>query len=416
MFLFILYYFLSPFIFILLIIISFFNKKIRILLSDQKKSFLNIKSKLNIDKKKIVIHAASSGEYEQIKPLLRVIDRNIYFIIVTCMSPTVFKSIKEDSLSDLSCYHPFDFPWSAKYFFKIVNPLIYLTTRHDIWPIHLYSAKKNNIKTIVINANLYHKSKRLKWYSLGFSKYIFNLFDLIIVPTERIKDIFKNSLHINNVDVICDTRFDQVLNRKEKSNKISEFESFGKNNIIFGSISWEDLEIISSTLQHESSEDVEEGIIIVPHEIDLKLIKNIEEICQNTKYFNKVKKLSNLKEDSNARVIIVDKIGILPELYRYSRFAYIGGGFGAGVHSTIEPLVYHNIVCYGPNIDLLDEAKEMHQEGCGFIINDGFEFYNKYLETIDLNKTENIKKSIIKYLNKKECSSKKMYEVIKTYA
>jgi len=144
----------------------------------------------------------------------------------------------------------------------------------------------------------------------------------------------------------------------------------------------------------------------------LKLIKNIEQICQDTKYFNKVKKLSNLKEDSNPRVIIIDKVGILPELYRYSRFAYIGGGFGDGVHSTIEPLVYHNIVCYGPNIDLLDEAKEMHQEGCGFIINNGFEFYNKYLETIDLNKEKNIKKSITKYINEKECSAEKMYNII----
>jgi 3-deoxy-D-manno-octulosonic-acid transferase len=112
----------------------------------------------------------------------------------------------------------------------------------------------------------------------------------------------------------------------------------------------------------------------------------------------------------------VDKVGILPELYRYSKFAYIGGGFGAGVHSTIEPLVYNNIVCYGPNIDLLDEAKEMQEEECGFIVNNGFEFYNKYLEFKDLNKTKNIKKSITKYLQHKEYSSEKIYKAIKRYA
>lgn len=415
MFLFILYYFLSPFIFILIIMFSFFNKKIRRLLLKQKKSLLNIRSKLNSDKKKIIIHAASAGEYEQIKPLLKIINRDIYFIIVTCMSPTVFQSIQDDSLSDLSCYHPFDFPWSAKYFFKIINPEIYLTTRHDIWPIHLYSAQKNNIKTVIINANLYTKSKRLKWYSLGFSKYIFTMFDLIIVPTERIKNIFKNSLHINNVNVISDTRFDQVLNRKENSNKLATFESFGKNNIIFGSISSEDLEIISSTL-HDSLDSIEENIIIVPHEVDLKLMKKIEDICQGSKSFKKVQKLSDLKEGATPKVIIVDKVGILPELYRYSRFTYIGGGFGFGVHSTLEPLVYNNVVCYGPNIDLLDEAKEMHEEGCGFVINNGIEFYNKYLELRDLNKTKNIKKNIKQYLQKKECSAERIYKVIKTYA
>ena len=94
MFLFILYYFLSPFIFLLLVIFSIFNKKIRILLFNQKKSLLNISSKLNSNKKKIVIHAASAGEYEQIKPLLKTIDRDVYFIIISCMSPTIFKSIK----------------------------------------------------------------------------------------------------------------------------------------------------------------------------------------------------------------------------------------------------------------------------------------------------------------------------------
>ena len=416
MFLFILYYFLSPFIFLALVIFSIFNKKIRILLFNQKKSLLNISSKLNSNKKKIIIHAASAGEYEQIKPLLKKIDRDIYFIIVSCMSPTVFKSIKDDGLSDLSCYHPFDFPWSAKYFFKTISPSIYITTRHDIWPIHLYSAQNNNIKTIIINANLYSKSNRLKWYALGFSKYTFNMFDLIIVPTKRIQSIFKNSLQIDNVEIISDTRFDQVLNRKAESSTLSKFEDFGRNNIIFGSVSSKDLEIISSTLINHFSESIEENIIIVPHEVDVKLIQKIEDICKRTNFFNKVQKLSHLEDISDCKVIIVDKVGILPELYRYSKFAYIGGGFGAGVHSTIEPLVYNNIVCYGPNIDLLDEAKEMQEEKCGFIVNNGFEFYDKYLEFKDLNKTKKIKKSIAKYLQHKEYSSEKIYKVIKRYA
>ena len=294
-----------------------------------------------------------------------------------------------------------------------------MTTRHDIWPNHLYTAKKMNIKTIIINANLYQKSKRLKWYSINFTKYIFNLFDLIVVPSDKIKNIFKEQLQIDNTCIISDTRFEQIMHRKNNSNEVPALESiYGKNNIIFGSISYEDLKLfhtnekiqnISNLIKSKNSIN---WAIIVPHEIDLKLIKKIEQkFPQAIKYSN----IGNIKQNDFG-VLIVDKVGILPELYKYTKIAYVGGGFGKGVHSTIEPLIYNNIVCYGPNIDLLDEAKEMQEEECGFIVNNGFEFYDKYLEFKDLNKTKKIKKSIAKYLQHKEYSSEKIYKVIKRYA
>ena len=199
---------------------AFWPHKCFVIKTSRKKSIQKIKPNLETHKKKIIIHAASAGEYEQIKPLLKIIDRNAYFIILTCMSPTIYQSIKADELSDVFCYHLFDFPWNAKKFFKTTSPLIYLTTRHDIWPIHLYIAKKMNIKTIIINANLYENSKRLKWYSKNFTKYIFNLFDLITVPSKSIKTIFNNKLQINDTHIIPDTRFEQVTNRKKESNGI----------------------------------------------------------------------------------------------------------------------------------------------------------------------------------------------------
>ena len=151
MLLFIIYYLISPKLFILLLLISPFNKKIRTVLKQQKKSLKKIKEKLKTNKKKIIIHAASAGEYEQIKPLLNTINKNIYFTIITCMSPTIYQSIKQDKLSDACCYHPFDLPWLSKKFLNLINPSIYLTTRHDVWPMLLYTAKQMNIKTMIIN-------------------------------------------------------------------------------------------------------------------------------------------------------------------------------------------------------------------------------------------------------------------------
>ena len=423
MLLFIIYYLISPILFILLLILSLFNKKIWVLLQQQRESIQKIKSKLITDKKKIIIHAASAGEYEQIKPLLRVIDKNIYFTIIPCMSPTIYQTIKEDNLSDTCCYHPFDFPWNPKEFFNIISPSIYLTTRHDIWPMHLYTAKKMGIKTMIINANLYKKSNRLKWYGINFTKYIFNLFDLIMVPSKQIQNIFGKRLQINNTYIVSDTRFEQIINRKDQSNGIYKFENIQMEkdlNIIFGSISWEDLEIFS----HSSfdSYDLFPGhIIIVPHEIDLELIKKLEEKFPEAIKFSEL----DIPSYKNNNIIIVDEVGILPELYQYTKIAYVGGGFGKGVHSTIEPLIYNNIVCYGPNIDLLDEAKEMYQNKCGFIINNSLELIRdivmpQFQDISGTNERYKIKfeveKNIKQYINEKGISSEKIYKLINEYA
>lgn len=424
MLLFIIYYLISPILYLFLLLISLFNKKIRTLLKQQKKSIKKIEKKLKTDKKKIIIHAASAGEYEQIKPILRIIDKNHYFIIITCMSPTIYHSISNNQEADIYCYHPFDFPWFAKKFFKLINPSIYLTTRHDIWPIHLYAAKNMNIKTIIINANLYQKSKRLKYYSINFTKYIFNLFDLIIVPSKNIQNIFKNQLQIDNTHIINDTRFEQIINRKKKSTKIPELEPiYGKNNIIFGSISNEDLKLfdilkdsknIPTLVKEKSSIN---WVIIVPHEVDLNLIEKIEEKFPDAIRLSNIK---NIKYD-NFGILIIDKVGILPELYKYTKIAYVGGGFGKGVHSTTEPLIYNNIVCYGPNIDLLDEAKEMNKKKCGFIINSAKEIaeisWQQFTEN-ECGKTakEEINSNINKYIKEKINSSEKIYQMIKKYA
>lgn len=426
MLLFIIYYLISPILFIILLIISLFNKKVWILLQQQKKTVQKIKSKIITDKKKIIIHAASAGEYEQIKPLLKTIDKNIYFTIITCMSPTIYQTIKEDRLSDAYCYHPFDFPWNPRSFFNIINPSIYLTTRHDIWPMHLYIAKKMGIKTMIINANLYKESNRLKWYTISFTKYIFKLFDLIMVPSKRIQHIFNEILQINNTHIVSDTRFEQIINRKNQSNKIPELEIIrGGQNIIFGSISSEDLKIFLDS----SFDDLKlfpGYIIIVPHEIDLDLIKKIHQRFPEAIKFSNIKQSSEILKpntDDN-KIIIIDEVGILPELYQYTKIAYIGGGFGKGVHSTTEPLAYNNIVCYGPNIDILDEAKEMYKEKCGFIIKNSSELINNIVlpqfqngkGTDDGYKMRlEIEKNIKQYINEKGTSSKKIHTLINEY-
>ena len=145
-----LYLLLSPFIYLLLILSIPFNKKIRTHFFEQKKEFQKIlNQKIETP---IIIHAASAGEFEQIKPILRERDKTNN-VIQTFFSPTIYNKEKKSNLFTLCCYHPFDFPWSAFYFFYNLKPAKYIINRHDIWPHHIVIAKLLGINVIYINAN-----------------------------------------------------------------------------------------------------------------------------------------------------------------------------------------------------------------------------------------------------------------------
>ena len=168
--LYILYFLFSPIIFLILILVIPFNKKIRDHWLNGRKSLQKVIDK-NL-KNPIIFHAASAGEFEQIKPLLR--DRtNNQPIIQTFFSPTIYNKAKDSNLFDICCYHPFDFPWSAYFFFKKLNPKKYIINRHDIWPHHILIAKILKIQIIYINANLKSDSFRLKKIFRGFSSWLF---------------------------------------------------------------------------------------------------------------------------------------------------------------------------------------------------------------------------------------------------
>ena len=148
MLLYIIYFLFSPILWILILFSSLFQFKIRRNYCAFYKRINIIKQSLhnaNNKKKILLFHAASAGEYEQLKPLLRLINRNKYFIIQSFTSPTIYNQEKKASLFDISCYHPFDLPWLSLYFFISLKPQRYIITRHDVWPGHIVIARILNI-------------------------------------------------------------------------------------------------------------------------------------------------------------------------------------------------------------------------------------------------------------------------------
>jgi len=406
MILYIVYLLLFPIVIIFVLLFSLINIKIRKNLINGIRTRVNAKQyiKQNSDGKDIIImHAASAGEFEQLKPILRLIDRKKYFIIQTFLSPTIYETESKNPLFDVCCYHPLDFPISAFIFLKSFKPKIYLTTRHDIWPHHLVIAKALNIKCYLINANLYENSKRFTPIIKTFNKFIFNKFDKISTGSEQLKETLSKMVPADKIIITGDSRFDQIAYRVNNPPDFKEFDHDTKY-IILGSIDDADIPIIKDAMRNFKDEC---KYIIVPHEVNQSYIKKIEKKLDGINMTHVC--LSQINNNTkNYDSIIVDSVGILLDLYKYADIAYVGSGFSNGVHSVVEPLAQNSVVCYGPKIDILNEAVEITNLKIGHVINNSKELESIFRLLNNKNKLEQIQAKGLEYINDKLNASEKI--------
>ena len=407
MFLYIVYLLLLPLVIILVLLLSLVNQKIRKNLINGFKTRANARKYIKqqaSNKDVIIMHAASAGEFEQLKPILRDIDRSRYFIIQTFLSPTIYEVESKNPLFDVCCYHPLDFPIAAFVFFKIFKPKIYLTTRHDIWPHHLVIAKLLNIKCYLINANLYENSNRFNPVFKSFNKFIFNKFDKILTGSEKLKNTLSKLIPSNKITVTGDSRFDQIAYRVKNSIEFNQFNNESKY-IILGSIDSKDFPIIKDAMANFKNKC---HYIIVPHEVDPDSIRKIEILLDDIQVnYIPLSQTANTNIE-NYDCIIVDYLGILLDLYKYADIAYVGAGFSHGVHSVIEPLAQNCIVCYGPKIDILDEAVEITTSQIGHLINNSTELLNIFKLMNDEKLLKENQKSGLDYIKTKMNASKEI--------
>jgi len=401
-----LYWLLSPVLWILLPLIAIINPKVRHHWFHEKKTLKLAQETIQQNRKSktvVLFHAASTGEFEQLKPVLNRIDRDQYFILLSFFSPTVFTSEKNTLLADAVCYHPFDFPWSARSFFRRLNIKYYIITRNDIWPTHLFIAKLMGIHTVLINANLYRKYHYTSWLYRSFFKQVLGQFNLILTSSERLKNNLLNVVSADKIQVSGDSRLDRVLERKaEKSIPLLPMSYKESRTLILGSIIPSDYPYIFGGLEknypngQQSLEEKDHRIIIVPHEVDqshlLVIEEKLDEFGFDWVYYSEKDKLEN------SRVVIIDTIGILADLYAFSDAAYVGAGFGAGVHSVIEPAVYENAVSFGPNFHIVDMAVSLLNNNLASVIETAEDFAQFCTLLEDKEKLERIREDIKDYI------------------
>lgn len=351
------------------------------------------------EKRVIVFHAASGGEFEQLKPLLPKVNRKKFYIVQTFYSATIYRKEKDSNLFDVCLYHPLDSMISAFLFFLSFRPKMYIVNRHDVWPVFLFVAKLFQVKTVIINANIHEKSGRNFFLFKAFNRYVYSLFDEVYTGSERLKSNIQKLAPKVNPEITGDTRFEQVKFRAN-NNKWNHFtfDIRTKENIILGSIIPSDYNVVFAGIRSNWGEDngntLGKRIIAVPHEI---APKDVQELITTIKHYGFSYSIFSEGADPESDVLVVNTVGMLAELYGYGSFAYVGAGFGAGVHSVIEPAIYGIPVSYGPNISLLDEAVVMSKECIGTIVSSTSDF--KIFLSMNENDVLDIKNRSDRFIN-----------------
>lgn len=355
-----------------IIIASLFNRKARLWLRGRKTVFSELSGWKKAGGKSCWFHCASLGEFEQARPLIEKVKSSGMNVLITFFSPSGYEVRKNFEGADLVCYLPLDTRANAKRFLDLARPAAVFFVKYDLWRNFLSEIHARGIPLYLVSANF--REEQFKGSYGAYLRTALNFFSKIFVQNEASKKILSEHT-INHVTVSGDLRFDRVSQVAASAKKIQLIEQFKGNYklLICGSTWKQDEEIIAGFRSPDFK------LIIAPHEISETHINSIVQLFTGTVVlkFSEISQegvSSALPKLSDARVLIIDNIGMLSSLYQYASIAYIGGGFGAGIHNILEATAFGAPVIFGPNHHKFPEAAELIANGGAFSISGREEF------------------------------------------
>lgn len=378
-------------------IASLFSKKVHMMWKGERKAFEVLKSKVDPTAKYIWFHAASLGEFEQGRPLMERIRKEHpqYKILLTFFSPSGYEVRKNYEGADIICYLPIDTRLNAIRFLRLVRPVMAFFIKYEFWSNYLHILKHRNIPTYSVSSIFREEQVFFKWYGKGYAN-VLRCFTRFFVQNEESKRLLE-SIGVTDVDVVGDTRFDRVLQIKEAAKRLPICEAFRKgrassenadvsapkNNypVFVAGSSWPPDEDIFIRFFNEHKDW---RLIIAPHVIGEEHLKQILSKIQGRKVVRYTQ--TNPEEAAVADCLIIDCFGLLSSIYNYGDVAYVGGGFGVGIHNTLEAAVWKMPVVFGPNNKKFQEAQGLLKSGGGFEINafEDFEVLMKRFNALGL--------------------------------
>ena len=352
---------------------SRFNEKVRKMWRGEREAFRILREKVDPEAKYVWFHAASLGEFEQGRPLMEQLRKEHpeYKILLTFFSPSGYEVRKNYQGADIITYLPLDTITNARRFLRTVRPVMAFFIKYEFWYNYLHILKHRHVPVYSVSSIFREDQIFFKWYGRQYGR-VLHCFTHFFVQNEKSKELL-DKIGIKAVTVVGDTRFDRVLQIKEAAKQLPIVEEFiGVRNeeaksvespkVFVAGSSWapdEDL-IVPYFNAHPGMK-----LILAPHVISEEHLTQIE---------NKLKRPSlrytEATEDnvSKADCLIINCFGLLSSIYRYAHVAYVGGGFGAGIHNVPEAAVYGIPVLIGPNNKGFREAQDLLRLGGCFEI------------------------------------------------
>ena len=400
--------------------LSIFNKKIRQGIIGRFESLYILKNYFNknsLNTNIIWFHCSSLGEYMQAEPLIDSLKngKKSHTVLVSFFSPSGFMNVNNSNI-DCKVYLPFDFSWTMKSLFEIVKPKSIILANNDLWYNFLKIAKEKRVKTYLIGAESkrFHNNKFLP--SHYFYKPIYSFFTKIFTNSDEDSKCLSFYLDNNKGKVITtgNPRFDQVYNNSIKNNIVKNDKAEERESILLlSSMHKEDRNMIISQLIGYLIQNVSIRIIWASHEPNNQENKYLSNIFKRNELSVSVVDSLSKVDSVNSRVIIINTVGILADLYWKVKLAYIGGGFSSGVHNLMEPAIAGVPTIFGPNYKKFKEATEILNEGAGKTIKKGSGFKEVIINYF--NNDKNLVKSsraAVKIINSHIGATKKILNYI----
>lgn len=339
----------------LVAVVALWNPKAKQWTDGRKDIFSRMAERISPEDRIVWIHVASLGEFEQGRPVIEEIKRNHpqYKVLLTFYSPSGYEIRKNYEGADYIFYLPNDTPSNVKRFMEIAHPEVAIFVKYEFWLNYLRQLKARGTRTFLISAIFRKDSIFFKWYGNAWRQAL-ESFEQIFVQNEESRQLL-HDIGFDNVIVAGDTRFDRVAAIAKAARKLPVVEQFkGESRLFVAGSTWGPDEDI---LQELINQNKEIKFIIAPHEMDEGRMAKI--IANSHKGAIRYTQCNEQTDFTDYQVLILDTIGMLSSVYGYAAWSYIGGGFGVGIHNTLEAATFALPIAFGPKYEKFKEARDM---------------------------------------------------------
>lgn len=362
---------------LVVLIISPFHKKARLMIKGHWQTSRILRKQVDRNARYVWFHAASLGEFEQGRPLMERFRKQHpeYKILLTFFSPSGYEVRKNYEGADIVCYLPFDTPGSVMNFFRLVRPEMAFFIKYEFWQNFIRACAHYKIPFYSVSSIFRPNKIYFRWYGRLYARVLKKVTHFFVQDGESAQLLDKINI-TKNVTIVGDTRFDRVIDICKAAGELPLIEQFkGEKTVIVAGSSWapdEDL------LIPYFNEHPEVKLILAPHVIDESHLRQIEGKLKRPyrRYTDAEQKAekNDTFDISKVDCLIINCFGLLSSIYRYGEVAYVGGGFGAGIHNVPEAAVYGVPVLIGPNNQKFREAQDLLRLGGCFEVHDQRDF------------------------------------------